>query len=134
MNDAVWQVSVLNTRSIIGGSRTVIRLVHSNFFIIYPVFVMFAMWGVFIFLFLLLMVTVVLRIRKVEPPLFALCAAMIFALPSLRNSIPLQPPLGVLVDWGSFFWVSNAHSLLIHFVILYIILRLKNLYSRIIPY
>jgi hypothetical protein len=36
----------------------------------------------------------------------AIFSALIFALPSFRNSMPLAPPFGSLCDWISFFWAE----------------------------
>ncbi len=38
-------------------------------------------------------------------------AAMLFALPALRRSVPEVPPLGVLYDYLSFFWVEGVVAL-----------------------
>jgi hypothetical protein len=38
-------------------------------------------------------------------------AAMLFALPALRRSVPEVPPLGVLYDYLSFFWVEGIVAL-----------------------
>eukprot|EP00455_Lapot_gusevi_P038771 TRINITY_DN4346_c0_g1_i1.p1 TRINITY_DN4346_c0_g1~~TRINITY_DN4346_c0_g1_i1.p1 ORF type:complete len:107 (+),score=31.19 TRINITY_DN4346_c0_g1_i1:51-371(+) len=65
------------------------------------------MWGILIAECLVLYWMVVLRYRKTDnPALLAFFAAVIFALPSLRNSLPFQPPLGCLLDFGSFFWAE----------------------------
>jgi hypothetical protein len=37
----------------------------------------------------------------------AIFSALIFALPSFRNSMPLAPPFGSLSDWISFFWAES---------------------------
>jgi hypothetical protein len=41
-----------------------------------------------------------------EPPfwVYALLAAILFALPTLRAGLPGSPPYGSLVDWASFYW------------------------------
>eukprot|EP00455_Lapot_gusevi_P038773 TRINITY_DN4346_c0_g1_i4.p1 TRINITY_DN4346_c0_g1~~TRINITY_DN4346_c0_g1_i4.p1 ORF type:complete len:419 (+),score=62.57 TRINITY_DN4346_c0_g1_i4:76-1332(+) len=74
---------------------------------IYPMCVVIGMWGILIAECLVLYWMVVLRYRKTDnPALLAFFAAVIFALPSLRNSLPFQPPLGCLLDFGSFFWAE----------------------------
>lgn len=75
----------------------------------------------FMWLLSLLMITLAvsvwLRGRKVEPPTLAVAVSMMFALPSIRNSQPLAPPIGVTVDVVGFFWnmvlVAIAASLLL---------------------
>lgn len=41
-----------------------------------------------------------------EPPfwVYALLAAILFALPTLRAGLPGSPPYGSLVDWAAFYW------------------------------
>lgn len=45
-----------------------------------------------------------IRHRKVEPPTIAVNAALLFALPALRNTQPGVPPVGALIDVCGFFW------------------------------
>ncbi|KAI9098338.1 hypothetical protein DFS34DRAFT_649922 [Phlyctochytrium arcticum] len=61
------------------------------------------------------------RGRKVEPPTIAVAVSMLFALPSIRNSQPLAPPIGSTVDVVGFFWnlvivAVAASSLLINYI------------------
>jgi hypothetical protein len=51
-----------------------------------------------------LMVRVLLLGRKIEFPMFTFLAAMLFAFPAVRNTLPGAPPLGVRLDYLSFFW------------------------------
>jgi hypothetical protein len=46
--------------------------------------------------------------RKVEATLMGALAALVFALPALRNAIPLAPPLGVWADLVVFLWAELA--------------------------
>lgn len=41
-----------------------------------------------------------------DPPfwVYALFAAILFALPTLRSGLPGSPPYGSLVDWAAFYW------------------------------
>lgn len=44
------------------------------------------------------------RKRDVPPPVIALFATMLFALPSVRNLQPGVPPIGASVDIIGFYW------------------------------
>jgi hypothetical protein len=37
---------------------------------------------------------------------WGLTAAILFALPGIRNSLPGNPPYGSVVDWGAFYWAE----------------------------
>jgi hypothetical protein len=96
-------------------------------FRLYPGFVIFAFWLIIIFEFCLITALSFFDFRKVASPQLlcsfifnilihflsqaefanaALFSALIFALPSFRNSMPLAPPFGSLSDWISFFWAE----------------------------
>ncbi|KAJ2762004.1 hypothetical protein IWQ56_001522 [Coemansia nantahalensis] len=45
-----------------------------------------------------------IRNRPIIPPLLAVPAAMLFALPSLRNIQPGVPPIGIVLDIAGFYW------------------------------
>jgi hypothetical protein len=45
-------------------------------------------------------------IRRIEVTLIGALAAMIFALPALRNALPGAPPLGIRADIFIFFWAE----------------------------
>ncbi|TPX64608.1 hypothetical protein SpCBS45565_g05779 [Spizellomyces sp. 'palustris'] len=47
---------------------------------------------------------IVVRGRKVEPPVIAFSAAILFAIPGVRNAQPGIPPIGSNVDVVGFFW------------------------------
>jgi hypothetical protein len=51
---------------------------------------------------LMLAIDSMLTLKRVELPILALCTAMMFALPALRNSQPLVPPIGTVADVASF--------------------------------
>ena len=53
---------------------------------------------------LTLAVTLWLRKRKVEPPTIAVSAALLFALPAIRNTQPGVPVIGCTADAVGFFW------------------------------
>lgn len=46
----------------------------------------------------------VFRNRPIIPPLLAVPAALLFALPSLRNVQPGIPPIGIFLDIAGFYW------------------------------
>lgn len=56
---------------------------------------------------LAVMLSVVVGGRKVELGMFSWLAALLFALPPLRNLMPNAPPLGSLPDFLSFFWAEE---------------------------
>ncbi|KAJ2772116.1 hypothetical protein IWQ56_001521 [Coemansia nantahalensis] len=45
-----------------------------------------------------------IRNRPVIPPMLAVPATMLFALPSLRNIQPGIPPIGIVLDFAGFYW------------------------------
>eukprot|EP00455_Lapot_gusevi_P035904 TRINITY_DN3979_c0_g5_i1.p1 TRINITY_DN3979_c0_g5~~TRINITY_DN3979_c0_g5_i1.p1 ORF type:complete len:432 (-),score=75.98 TRINITY_DN3979_c0_g5_i1:128-1354(-) len=73
----------------------------------YPMCVIIGMWGILVAELFVLYWMVVLRFKKTDnPAMLGFFAAVIFALPSLRNSMPFNPPLGILIDFASFFWAE----------------------------
>ncbi|TPX63751.1 hypothetical protein SpCBS45565_g06375 [Spizellomyces sp. 'palustris'] len=93
---------------------SVIKRAHTTkvFVVLLTIF----MW-VLSLLMMTLAVSVWVRGRKVEPPTIAVSISMLFALPSIRNSQPLAPPIGTTVDVVGFFWnmvlVAIAAALLL---------------------
>ncbi len=78
---------------------------HSHIFFAFVVFaamVLIAAGG------LTIGVLVFLRIRKIEAALTGALAAMVFAVPALRNVLPGAPPLGIRADAFVFLWVEVA--------------------------
>lgn len=71
--------------------------------VVYVVWIMILMYGLAISGVLLLWAVV---IRRLEVPIwaFGLFVGVLFALPPLRLALPGNPPLGVLVDYVSFYW------------------------------
>jgi hypothetical protein len=76
----------------------------------FSVFVMVAMWALSLMV-ILLVLSVLLRARKVELAMFAFCSAMLFALPALRNIQPLVPPIGAYPDYIAFFWAESIAAM-----------------------
>ncbi len=54
-----------------------------------------------------MMLSVTVRGRKAELSMFTWMAALLFALPPLRNSMPDIPPIGSLPDFVAFFWAEG---------------------------
>lgn len=71
----------------------------------FSIFVSTLMWILTIGV-LFLMMSVVLRGRKVELAMFSFMATLLFAFYAVRNSQPNVPPIGVFMDFASFFWVE----------------------------
>lgn len=72
---------------------------------VFSIFVSALMWILTIGV-LFLMMSVVLRGRKVELAMFSFMATLLFAFYAVRNSQPNVPPIGVFMDFASFFWVE----------------------------
>jgi hypothetical protein len=81
---------------------------------LFAIFVMIMFW-VLALTALGLMFRVILLGRKIEFPMFTFLAAMLFAFPAVRNTLPGAPPLGVRLDYLSFFWCEMlvAFSLIV---------------------
>eukprot|EP00455_Lapot_gusevi_P051799 TRINITY_DN7808_c0_g1_i8.p1 TRINITY_DN7808_c0_g1~~TRINITY_DN7808_c0_g1_i8.p1 ORF type:complete len:436 (+),score=86.64 TRINITY_DN7808_c0_g1_i8:33-1310(+) len=74
---------------------------------IYPLCVVIGMWGILIAELYVLYWMTVIRYKKTDnPAMLGFFAAVIFALPSLRNSMPFNPPMGILIDFAAFFWAE----------------------------
>jgi hypothetical protein len=58
-----------------------------------------------------------LRLRRAESTLVGALAAVVFALPILRNALPGAPPLGVLADMLVFLWAELAAVIALGLVI-----------------
>ena len=71
----------------------------------FSMFVSVLMWILSIGV-LFLMMSVILRGRKVELAMFSFMATLLFAFYAVRNSQPNVPPIGVFSDFISFFWVE----------------------------
>ena len=46
--------------------------------------------------------------KSAELPMIAITVSLLFALPSLRNTLPGVPPLGCTLDVVSFFWAIGT--------------------------
>ncbi len=81
------------------------KISRSPMVIFFSVFVMILMWSVSIAV-LFLVLSVVVRGRKVEIAMFSFIATLLFAFATVRNSQPAVPPIGTLSDYVSFFWAE----------------------------
>eukprot|EP00276_Gloeochaete_wittrockiana_P006703 CAMPEP_0184654914 /NCGR_PEP_ID=MMETSP0308-20130426/12569_1 /TAXON_ID=38269 /ORGANISM="Gloeochaete witrockiana, Strain SAG 46.84" /LENGTH=189 /DNA_ID=CAMNT_0027091123 /DNA_START=563 /DNA_END=1132 /DNA_ORIENTATION=+ len=87
-----------------GSKQIRMKADRASIFIMYPVFVMLSMWMVTLVALSMSMSIVIWRKRRAELPMLIVYSGMMFALPSFRNSAPLVPPVGCLMDFASFFW------------------------------
>ena len=58
------------------------------------------------------------RGKKLEPNLMVWMSALLFVLPTIRNSLPGTPPLGSLTDFMVFFWVEAVISICLLIMVL----------------
>ena len=71
--------------------------------IFFALFIFASMWSLSFSIFTLA-ITLWFRDRSVEPPTIGICAALLFALPAIRNTQPGVPPIGCTLDLAGFFW------------------------------
>ena len=86
-----------------GGHDMTMTIARSAATVVFGYFVMGLMWA----LTALAVVMAVAEIRRKEPiegSLISFLGVLLFAFPSIRNSIPNSPPLGVLSDFVAYFW------------------------------
>lgn len=76
----------------------------------YTVFVMAAMWGIALLIFIQSL-ALALRGRKPEADIMAYMAALLFAIPALRETLPGIPPVGSYTDVVAFFWAEGITAL-----------------------
>ena len=79
-----------------------ITIARSSMVKFFSVFVMLMMWGVSLAV-LFLVLSIVIRGRKVEIAMFSFIATLIFSFVAVRNAQPFVPPVGILTDYLSFF-------------------------------
>ena len=85
-------------------------------------FVMLLMWGMTLAV-MGMVLSIVLRGRKIELAMFSFIAALLFAFAALRNSQPGVPPIGTFSDFVSFFWAEVILSLSLLTIIVTWLLR-----------
>jgi hypothetical protein len=78
--------------------------------VLFAVFIMFVMWALALGA-VSVSVNLIRRRRKFEGSFTTLLAALLFAFPTVRNSLPGIPPVGVLFDYAAFFWAEALVAL-----------------------
>jgi hypothetical protein len=78
---------------------------RSSTVVFFSLFISFLMWGAAIAV-LLLVLSILLRGRKIEVGMFSFLSALLFAMVAVRNSQPGVPPIGTYSDFISFFWAE----------------------------
>lgn len=91
-----------STDDYVGIDMTISR---SSTVVFFSLFISFLMWGAAIGV-LLLVLSVLLRGRKIEVGMFSFLSALLFAMVAVRNSQPGVPPIGTFSDFISFFWAE----------------------------
>jgi hypothetical protein len=91
-----------STDDYVGIDMTISR---SSTVLFFSLFISFLMWGAAIAV-LLLVLSILLRGRKIEVGMFSFLSALLFAMVAVRNSQPGVPPIGTFSDFISFFWAE----------------------------
>jgi hypothetical protein len=76
----------------------------------FVVFIMVVMWALALGA-VAVAVNLVTRRRRFEGSFATLLAALLFAFPTVRNTLPGIPPVGVLFDYAAFFWAEALVAL-----------------------
>jgi hypothetical protein len=76
----------------------------------FAVFIMVVMWALALGA-LAVAVSLVARRRRFEGAFAGFLAVLLFAFPTVRNSLPGIPPVGVLFDYAAFFWAEALVAL-----------------------
>lgn len=91
-----------STDDYVGIDMTISR---SSTVIFFSLFISALMWGAAIAV-MLLVLSILLRGRKIEVGMFSFLSALLFAMVAVRNSQPGVPPIGTFSDFISFFWAE----------------------------
>lgn len=83
----------------------------------FAIFIMILMWAIAIVCVFILL-SVIVRNRKIEYSMFAFFATLLFALPALRGIQPFVPALGCLSDFIAFFWAEGIVAVCLFLMIL----------------
>jgi hypothetical protein len=78
--------------------------------VLFAVFIMVVMWALALCA-LAVAVSLLARRRRFEGAFAGFLAVLLFAFPTVRNSLPGIPPVGVLFDYVSFFWAEALVAL-----------------------
>ncbi|KAI8910270.1 hypothetical protein EDD86DRAFT_246655 [Gorgonomyces haynaldii] len=118
-----WSIdSSVSDRS--NGARVLtVNLTRSMTTILYSILILIIMWILSLTIFIL-SVTLWFRERKVEPPTIAVSAALLFALPAIRNTQPGAPTIGITADTAGFFWAMilvscSTFLLMLNYIVKY---------------
>jgi Domain of unknown function (DUF4436) len=76
----------------------------------FSVFIMVVMWALALSA-VAVVVRLLTRTRRFEGSFATFLAALLFAFPTVRNNLPGIPPVGVLFDYGAFFWAEALVAL-----------------------
>jgi hypothetical protein len=87
-----------------------IKVDRSNTVVLFSILIGVLMWGLSLAV-LFLVLSLVLRGRKIEIAMFSFMAALLFAFYSVRGSQPNVPPIGTLFDFIFFFWAEALVAL-----------------------
>ena len=98
----VAEKSKESTDDYVGIDMTISR---SSTVIFFSLFISLLMWGATIGV-MLLVLSIILRGRKIEVGMFSFLSALLFAMVAVRNSQPGVPPIGAFSDFISFFWAE----------------------------
>lgn len=77
---------------------------------LFAVFIMVVMWALALGA-VAVTVSLLVRRRRFEGAFAGLLAVLLFAFPTVRNSLPGIPPIGVLFDYAAFFWAEALVAL-----------------------
>ena len=78
--------------------------------VLFAVFIMVVMWALALGA-LAVTVSLLARRRRFEGAFAGFLAVLLFAFPTVRNSLPGIPPVGVLFDYAAFFWAEALVAL-----------------------
>lgn len=78
--------------------------------VLFAVFIMVVMWALALAA-VAVAVSLVARRRRFEAGFTGFLAVLLFAFPTVRNSLPGIPPVGVLFDYAAFFWAEALVAL-----------------------
>ena len=96
----------------------------------FVVFIMAVMWALALAA-VAVSVNLVTRRRRFEGSFATLLAALLFAFPTVRNTLPGIPPVGVLFDYAAFFWAEALVALsLITLIVGWTVRRLVGTVER----
>ncbi|HMT09554.1 MAG TPA: DUF4436 family protein [Pyrinomonadaceae bacterium] len=99
--------STHSDESLVEGMITVER---SSTTVAFSLFIGALMWGLSLAV-LFLVLSLIIRGRKIEIAMFSFMAALLFAFYSVRGSQPNVPPIGTLFDFIFFFWAEALVAL-----------------------